>query len=147
MAASVLVTDSLELADAVEVELGKQVFADPPHASGSAPHSAVDSRASCWSTTWTRASTWSTPTPPSTSRSTPGTRAAHAARIRNAGAIFVGPWAPVSLGDYCAGSNHVLPTAGCACHSSGLSVRAFTRSVHVIDYSRGRTRRRWPTTS
>ena len=59
-----------------------------------------------------------------------------AARITNAGAIFVGPWAPVSLGDYCAGSNHVLPTAGCACHSSGLSVRAFTRSMHVVDYSR-----------
>ena len=59
-----------------------------------------------------------------------------AARIRNAGAIFVGPHAPVSLGDYCAGSNHVLPTGGSACHSSGLSVRAFTRSVHVVDYSR-----------
>src|SRR3954447_3032857 len=62
--------------------------------------------------------------------------AAWAARVRNAGAIFVGPHAPVSLGDYCAGSNHVLPAAGCACHSSGLSVRAFTRSVHVVDYSR-----------
>ncbi len=59
-----------------------------------------------------------------------------AARIHNAGAIFVGPHAPVSLGDYCAGSNHVLPTGGCACHSSGLSVRAFTKSVHVVDYSR-----------
>ena len=42
----------------------------------------------------------------------------------------------MSLGDYCAGSNHVLPTAGCACHSSGLSVRAFVKSVHVVDYSR-----------
>ena len=62
--------------------------------------------------------------------------AAVAARIRNAGAIFVGPHAPVSLGDYAAGSNHVLPTGGCACHSSGLSVRAFTKSVHVVDYSR-----------
>lgn len=62
--------------------------------------------------------------------------AAWAARVRNAGAIFVGAHAPVSLGDYCAGSNHVLPTAGCACHSSGLSVRAFTRSMHVVDYSR-----------
>jgi histidinol dehydrogenase len=61
---------------------------------------------------------------------------ADAARVRNAGAIFVGPHAPVSLGDYCAGSNHVLPTGGCACHSSGLSVRAFTKSVHVVDYSR-----------
>ena len=56
--------------------------------------------------------------------------------MRNAGAIFVGPWSPVSLGDYCAGSNHVLPTGGCACHSSGLSVRAFTKSIHVVDYSR-----------
>ncbi|MFC5728457.1 MULTISPECIES: histidinol dehydrogenase [Nocardioides] len=62
--------------------------------------------------------------------------AAWAARVRNAGAVFVGPHAPVSLGDYCAGSNHVLPTAGCACHSSGLSVRAFTKSVHVVEYSR-----------
>ncbi len=60
----------------------------------------------------------------------------YAARVRNAGAIFVGSFAPVSLGDYCAGSNHVLPTAGCACHSSGLSVRAFTKSVHVVDYTR-----------
>ncbi|WP_110205971.1 histidinol dehydrogenase [Nocardioides daejeonensis] len=59
-----------------------------------------------------------------------------AARVHNAGAIFVGPWAPVSLGDYCAGSNHVLPTAGCACHSSGLSVRAFIKSVHVVSYDR-----------
>ena len=62
--------------------------------------------------------------------------AAWAARVSNAGAIFVGAHAPVSLGDYCAGSNHVLPTGGCACHSSGLSVRAFTKSVHVVDYSR-----------
>ena len=58
-----------------------------------------------------------------------------AGRIVNAGAIFVGPWAPVSLGDYVAGSNHVLPTAGCACHSSGLSVRAFLKNVQVITYS------------
>ncbi|MFL6062743.1 MAG: histidinol dehydrogenase, partial [Marmoricola sp.] len=61
--------------------------------------------------------------------------AAIAARVRNAGAIFVGAFAPVSLGDYCAGSNHVLPTAGCACHSSGLSVRAFLRAVHLIEYT------------
>jgi histidinol dehydrogenase len=59
-----------------------------------------------------------------------------AARVRNAGAIFVGPYAPVSLGDYCAGSNHVLPTGGCACHSSGLSVQSFLRGIHVVDYSR-----------
>ncbi len=59
-----------------------------------------------------------------------------AARVRNAGAIFVGPWAPVSLGDYAAGSNHVLPTGGCACHSSGLSVQSFLRGIHVVDYTR-----------
>ncbi|GAA3640074.1 histidinol dehydrogenase [Streptomyces chitinivorans] len=59
-----------------------------------------------------------------------------AARVRNAGAVFVGPWAPVSLGDYCAGSNHVLPTGGCACHSSGLSVQSFLRGIHVVDYTR-----------
>jgi histidinol dehydrogenase len=62
--------------------------------------------------------------------------AAVAARVRNAGAVFVGPWAPVSLGDYCAGSNPVLPTGGCACHSSGLSVQSFLRGIHVVDYSR-----------
>ena len=58
-----------------------------------------------------------------------------AGRIRNAGAIFIGAWAPVSLGDYCAGSNHVLPTGGCACHSSGLSVQSFLRGIHVVDYT------------
>ncbi len=60
--------------------------------------------------------------------------AAVARRVRNAGAIFVGPYAPVSLGDYCAGSNHVLPTGGCACHSSGLSVQTFLRGVHLVEY-------------
>ena len=55
-------------------------------------------------------------------------------RIRSAGAIFVGAYSPVSLGDYCAGSNHVLPTAGCARHSSGLSVQTFLEGIHVVDY-------------
>lgn len=54
--------------------------------------------------------------------------------IRNAGAIFVGRYSPVSLGDYSAGSNHVLPTGGCACHSSGLSVQTFLRGLHIIEY-------------
>jgi histidinol dehydrogenase len=56
-------------------------------------------------------------------------------RIRNAGAVFIGPFTPVSLGDYSAGSNHVLPTGGCACHSSGLSVATFLRGLHFIEYS------------
>src|SRR6201998_4080616 len=58
-----------------------------------------------------------------------------AAQIRSAGAIFVGAYSPVSLGDYCAGSNHVLPTAGSARHSSGLSVQTFLRGIHVVDYT------------
>ena len=57
-------------------------------------------------------------------------------KVKNAGAIFVGDHAPVSLGDYLAGSNHVLPTGGCACHSSGLSVQTFLRGVHYINYSK-----------
>jgi histidinol dehydrogenase len=60
--------------------------------------------------------------------------AALAARVRNAGAVFVGAYAPVSLGDYCAGSNHVLPTGGCARHSGGLSVQSFLRGIHVVAY-------------
>lgn len=62
--------------------------------------------------------------------------AAVAARIRNAGAIFVGDYSPVSLGDYCAGSNHVLPTSGTAAFSSGLNVTTFLRAIQVINYSK-----------
>ena len=61
--------------------------------------------------------------------------AAVAARVRNAGAVFVGPYSPVSLGDYAAGSNHVLPTGGSASHSSGLSVQSFLRGIHVVEYT------------
>ena len=134
-AASVLVTDSESLADDVVAELDKQV-AETRHADRIRTALAgrqsgvvlvddldqgvavVDAYAAEHLEIHTRDA------------------AAVAARVRNAGAIFVGPHAPVSLGDYCAGSNHVLPTAGCACHSSGLSVRAFLRSVHVVDYTR-----------
>ncbi len=56
-------------------------------------------------------------------------------KIRNAGAVFIGAFTPVSLGDYSAGSNHVLPTGGCACHSSGLSVATFLRGLHFIEYT------------
>ncbi|WP_188668493.1 histidinol dehydrogenase [Tersicoccus solisilvae] len=62
--------------------------------------------------------------------------AAVAARIRNAGAVFVGPFSPVSLGDYCAGSNHVLPTAGTATYSSALNTTTFLKAVQYIDYDR-----------
>ena len=58
-----------------------------------------------------------------------------AARVRNAGAVFVGGSVPVPLGDYSAGSTHVLPTGGAARYSSGLTARSFMRSVHVVDYT------------
>ena len=58
-----------------------------------------------------------------------------ALQITNAGAIFVGPYSPVALGDYMAGSNHVLPTGGCAHFASGLGVHSFIKAVQVIEYS------------
>lgn len=60
--------------------------------------------------------------------------AALADRVTNAGAIFVGNFSPVPLGDYSAGSNHVLPTSGTARHSSGLSTHTFLKAVHVVEY-------------
>jgi histidinol dehydrogenase len=59
-----------------------------------------------------------------------------ASKVRNAGAIFVGPYSPVSLGDYLAGSNHVLPTGGTARHTSGLSVYPYLKVVNVIECDR-----------
>ncbi|MGR3933437.1 histidinol dehydrogenase [Streptomyces sp. BRA346] len=136
LAASVLVTDSEELAAAVEKELETQVAATKHIEDRIAPALAgrqsgivlvdgleqglavVDAYAAEHLEIQTEDA------------------AAVAARVRNAGAIFVGAYAPVSLGDYAAGSNHVLPTGGCACHSSGLSVQSFLRGIHVVDYTR-----------
>lgn len=135
MAASVLVTPSERLADDVLVELDKQVYAtkhtERIRTALTGPQSAVvlvdDLEQGLAVVDAYAAEHLEIQTVDA---------AAWAARVTTAGAIFVGAHAPVSLGDYCAGSNHVLPTAGCACHSSGLSVRAFTRSMHVVDYSR-----------
>ena len=135
MAASVLVTDSLRLADEVEAELDKQVSATRHTerirtALGGSQSGIVlvdDLEQGLDVVNAYAAEHLEIQT---------ADASAVAARVRNAGAIFVGAFAPVSLGDYCAGSNHVLPTGGCACHSSGLSVRAFLRSVHVVEYSR-----------
>ncbi|WFE41425.1 histidinol dehydrogenase [Micromonospora sp. WMMD998] len=134
LAASVLVTPSTELADAVDAELARQVPA-AKHAEriGTALRGeqsgvvlvddleaglrVVDAYAAEHLEIQTEdAREW-------------------ALRVRNAGAIFVGAWSPVSLGDYCAGSNHVLPTGGCARHSSGLSVQSFLRGVHLVEYT------------
>ncbi|MEV6328187.1 histidinol dehydrogenase [Streptomyces sp. NPDC051909] len=136
MAASVLVTDSAELAEATEAELKTQVAASKHVDDRIVP--ALGGRQSAivlvsgledglkvvdaYGAEHLEIQT--------------ADASAVADRVRNAGAIFVGPWAPVSLGDYCAGSNHVLPTGGCACHSSGLSVQSFLRGVHIVDYSR-----------
>ncbi|MET9481335.1 histidinol dehydrogenase [Streptomyces sp. NPDC006638] len=136
LAAAVLVTDSAELADAVEKELAPQVAATRHVEDRIAPALAgkqsaivlVDSVedglrvVDAYGAEHLEIQT--------------ADAAAVADRVRNAGAIFVGPYAPVSLGDYCAGSNHVLPTGGCACHSSGLSVQSFLRGIHIVDYSR-----------
>ena len=59
-----------------------------------------------------------------------------AARVTNAGAVFVGPHSPVSLGDYAAGSNHVLPTGGTSRFTGGLGVQTFLRGIHVVRYDR-----------
>ncbi|HZI98219.1 MAG TPA: histidinol dehydrogenase [Actinomycetales bacterium] len=135
LAAALLVTDSAELADAVAVELETQVAAtkhtERIREALSGEQSAivlvddieaglavVDAYAAEHLEVQTRDG------------------AAVAARVRSAGAIFIGPWAPVSLGDYCAGSNHVLPTGGGARHSGGLSVQTFLRGIHVLDYTR-----------
>jgi histidinol dehydrogenase len=135
MAASVLVTPSLRLADEVETELGKQVFATRHterilaalggRQSGIVLVDDVEQGLDVVNAYAAEHLELQT-----------ADAAGLARRVHNAGAIFVGPYAPVSLGDYCAGSNHVLPTAGCACHSSGLSVRAFVKAVHVVEYDR-----------
>ncbi|MFT4299861.1 MAG: histidinol dehydrogenase [Aeromicrobium sp.] len=134
MAASVLITDSEALADRVDAALGPQVDA-ARHAerirtalagsqSGTVLVRDIDQAvdvANVYAAEHLEIQTADAP--------------AVAARIVNAGAVFVGSFSPVSLGDYAAGSNHVLPTAGCACHSSGLSVRAFCKNMQVITYS------------
>ncbi|MFE9421784.1 histidinol dehydrogenase [Kitasatospora sp. NPDC006697] len=135
MAASVLVTDSLALADAVEAELVKQV-AETRHRERVT--TALGGRQSAIVLVDGVEQGLEVANAYAAEHLEVQTRdaAAVAAKVRNAGAIFVGRFAPVSLGDYAAGSNHVLPTAGCACHSSGLSVQSFLRGIHVVDYSK-----------
>ncbi len=135
MAAAVLVTDSTELADAVDLVLGPLVAA-AKHAERVATalggvQSVVvlvdDVDAGLAVVDAYGAEHLEVQT---------ADAAAVAARVTNAGAVFVGAHSPVSLGDYCAGSNHVLPTGGTSAHSSGLGVQTFLRGIHVVDYSR-----------
>ncbi len=134
-AASVLVTDSPELADAVERELGVQVartaHRERVETALSGPQSGIvlvdgidQGVAVCNAYAAEHLEVVT------------ADAQAVAARIINAGAIFVGEYSPVSLGDYCAGSNHVLPTSGTAAFSSGLNVTTFLRAVQLINYSK-----------
>lgn len=134
-AASVLITDSEDLAAAVRIELDRQA-AGTKHSARvcealSGPQSGVvlvedleQGIAACDAYAAEHLEIMTADAP------------AVASRIRNAGAIFVGDYSPVSLGDYCAGSNHVLPTSGTAAFSSGLNVTTFLRAIQVINYSR-----------
>lgn len=133
--ASVLITDSVELADAVEVELEKRVAA-APH--GERIADALRGVQSAVVLVSDLAQAVDVANAYASEHLEIQTRDAAelASRVRNAGAIFIGSWSPVAVGDYCAGSNHVLPTSGCACHSSGLSVSAFLKEMHVVDYTR-----------
>ncbi|WP_405580368.1 histidinol dehydrogenase [Streptomyces sp. NBC_01190] len=135
LAAAVLVTTSAELADAVDRELADQVAAARHRERITA---ALGGRQSATVLVDTVAQGLEVVDAYAAEHLEIHTEDAPAvaARVRNAGAVFVGPNSPVSLGDYCAGSNHVLPTGGCACHSSGLSVQSFLRGIHVVDYSR-----------
>lgn len=132
-AAAVLVTDSVELVAGVRAELGRQV-AGTRHRERvlealRGPQSAillVDSIAAgievinAYAAEHLEVIT--------------ANAATDAAAVTSAGAIFLGPQSPVSLGDYCAGSNHVLPTGGTAAFASGLSVFSFLKAIQVVDY-------------
>ncbi|MGF7235316.1 MAG: histidinol dehydrogenase [Frankia sp.] len=134
LAACLLVTTSSELIDAVDVELDKQVPVTRHRArveealAGQGAAAIVDDVAAgifvvdAWGPEHLEVHTVDA--------------AAVASRVRNAGAIFVGEFAPVPLGDYLAGSNHVLPTGGTARYTGGLSVASFQRGIHLVEADR-----------
>lgn len=135
LAACLLVTTSVALLDAVDVELSAQVAATRHRArveqalAGQSAHVLVDDLdhglevVDAWGAEHLEVVTEDAPV--------------RALRVRNAGAVFVGPYTPVSLGDYVAGSNHVLPTGGTARFSAGLSTLSFLKRMSVIEYSAG----------
>ena len=133
-AASVLVTDSEELADRVDAELERQLAATKHVERIRAALTGPQSRTVLVADVADGLRVVDTYAAEHLEIQTVDAPAV-ARRVRNAGAVFVGPWAPVSLGDYCAGSNHVLPTGGCARHSGGLSVQTFLRGIHLVEYT------------
>jgi len=133
IAAAVLVTDSPELAKAVEVELKVRVNATKHSDRIKTALSGVQSAIALVDSIEQGLDVVNAYAAEHLEIQTRNSRG-DAAKIRNAGAVFIGRFSPVSLGDYSAGSNHVLPTGGCACHSSGLSVQTFLRGLHFIEY-------------
>ena len=133
IAAAVLVTDSPELAKAVEAELKVRVNATKHSDRIQTALSGVQSAIALVDSIEQGLDVVNAYAAEHLEIQTRSARS-DAAKIRNAGAVFIGRFSPVSLGDYSAGSNHVLPTGGCACHSSGLSVQTFLRGLHFIEY-------------
>jgi histidinol dehydrogenase len=134
IAAAILVTDSIELAQGVEAELKIQVGKTKHKERITAALSGVQSAIVLVDDVKQGIDVVNAYAAEHLEIQTKNSRE-DAAKIRNAGAVFIGRFSPVSLGDYSAGSNHVLPTGGCACHSSGLSVQTFLRGLHFIEYS------------
>jgi histidinol dehydrogenase len=134
IAAAVLVTPSLALADAVEKELERQVKLTKHSERITTALSGIQSAIALVDDVAQGIDVVNAYAAEHLEIQTKDARG-DSAKIRNAGAVFIGPFTPVSLGDYSAGSNHVLPTGGCACHSSGLSVATFLRGLHFIEYS------------
>jgi histidinol dehydrogenase len=133
-AAAILVTDSPDLLDAVEAELVKQVALTKHKQRITTALSSVQSALVLTSDIAQAVDVANAYAAEHLEIQTEDAGSV-AKGITNAGAIFLGRFTPVSLGDYSAGSNHVLPTGGCACHSSGLSVQTFLKGVNVINYS------------
>ncbi|MSX19486.1 MAG: histidinol dehydrogenase, partial [Actinobacteria bacterium] len=133
IAAAVLVTDSAQLIDEVQVELEKRV-AETKHSDRiRTALTGIQSAAVLVDSISQGLEVVNAYAAEHLEIQTANSRS-DAAQIRNAGAVFIGRFSPVSLGDYSAGSNHVLPTGGCACHSSGLSVQTFLKGIHYIEY-------------
>jgi histidinol dehydrogenase len=133
-AAAILVTDSPDLLDAVEAELVKQVLLTKHKQRITTALSSIQSALVLTSDIAQAVDVANAYAAEHLEIQTEDADSV-AKGITNAGAIFLGRFTPVSLGDYSAGSNHVLPTGGCACHSSGLSVQTFLKGVNVINYS------------
>jgi histidinol dehydrogenase len=133
-ASCLLVTDSVALLDAVDAELARQVPATHHRArvETALTHQSAHVLVSDLDQGLAVVDEWAAEHLEVITRDAPE----RARRVRNAGAVFVGPSTPVSLGDYLAGSNHVLPTGGTARSSGGLSVQSFLRLVHVVEYER-----------